>query len=348
MDFEPISSELLARARGIVERKRRKRIVTMIIPGLIGVLIFVLVSNTPVFYGDGLLNQVLGLSAAVLIGASAAMWVINYLQTGFALSNEQDLAQALLSLGVNESVIFNADFTQSSEFPVLKPESSLVANSIGLDEGAKQRLVEDLKNHIAQSSADDLSQRLYAETSARLTNNLKLNQIHESFQVSRKRLLDEIESLGKKGNINLGLGVGITVVGLLLLGITVINEIDESQDVIKMASHFLPRLSLVVLIEVFAYFFLRLYKAGLAEIKYFQNELTNLECKQIAVRAAFEAADNPVVASVVAKLSETERNHIISKDQTTVELEKAKIESESNVAFGKFVTDFVQKVKPAS
>lgn len=40
------------------------------------------------------------------------------------------------------------------------------------------------------------------------------------------------------------------------------------------------------MIELFAYFFLSLYRTSLQKIKYFQNELTNIEAKQIALRAA--------------------------------------------------------------
>jgi len=41
-----------------------------------------------------------------------------------------------------------------------------------------------------------------------------------------------------------------------------------------------------MLIELFAYFFLKLYKSDLSEIKYFQNELTNVEMRYAAVRLA--------------------------------------------------------------
>ncbi|MBI5525005.1 MAG: hypothetical protein HY897_01580 [Deltaproteobacteria bacterium] len=41
-------------------------------------------------------------------------------------------------------------------------------------------------------------------------------------------------------------------------------------------SHYVPRITTVTFIEVFAFFFLKLYRASLIEIKFYQNELTSL------------------------------------------------------------------------
>ena len=51
-------------------------------------------------------------------------------------------------------------------------------------------------------------------------------------------------------------------------------------------AYYAPRLTLSIFIEFFSFFFLRLYKTGISEIKYFQNELTNAELKFIAVEKA--------------------------------------------------------------
>ncbi|MNM80418.1 hypothetical protein D3C81_923880 [compost metagenome] len=63
---------------------------------------------------------------------------------------------------------------------------------------------------------------------------------------------------------------------------------------------------------------------------------------------ARETGDSALIGVVTTKLADVERNHILNKDQTTVELEKAKLESESKVAFGKVVSDFFQKVRPSA
>lgn len=50
-----------------------------------------------------------------------------------------------------------------------------------------------------------------------------------------------------------------------------------------------------------------------------------------------------MVADIVAKLATTERNHILSKNQTTVELEKAKIDKDNKSELVKYVAEFFQK-----
>jgi hypothetical protein len=93
---------------------------------------------------------------------------------------------------------------------------------------------------------------------------------------------------------------------------------------------FIPKLSLAFFVQAFSLFFLRLYKAGFAEIKYFQNELTNLEVKYLGVVSAVLTDDEEAVREASKSLLAVERNHILAKGQTTIELEKYKIESRSS------------------
>ncbi|MBN7139012.1 hypothetical protein A7A76_07875 [Lysobacter enzymogenes] len=81
----------------------------------------------------------------------------------------------------------------------------------------------------------------------------------------------------------------------------------------------------MIMIEVFAYFFLRLYKQSIEEIKYYQNELTNVEFKWAAVTMAKQAGGEPVLLSIIDNLVKTERNFILEKGESTVGLEKERI-----------------------
>lgn len=89
---------LLAKAKQTVEQKRRVRIVGMILPGVLGGLLFVVHS---MFYGvlmDSNLVLPVGLLSIGLIGVSAGFVVINYLQTGFALTKEYEVEAELAKL----------------------------------------------------------------------------------------------------------------------------------------------------------------------------------------------------------------------------------------------------------
>lgn len=336
---------LLIRAQVAVEKRRRKRIVSMAVPGVVGVLIYL--ANSAFGY-DRIIYTFLNFTAIMMIGISVTYAIYNYLQTGFKLSNEDDMEFELGKLSSEDSLI-EKNSSLANEVASLKKEIETFKHSQPImDETSRVEILQMLRASIMEQASSDLAKELYAKITLEATESLKRRKVDHGFELSRERLLKEIDSLGRRGNLNLGIGGAVTLIGLILLGITVFYEVSDVKDLLGIASHYLPRLSLIVLIEIFAYFFLSLYKAGLAEIKYFQNELTNLEIKQLALQAALDVNESAAISSVISNLSETERNHILNKDQTTIELEKAKLESESKVAFGKFVADFFQKVKPSS
>ena len=78
-----------------------------------------------------------------------------------------------------------------------------------------------------------------------------------------------------------------------------------------------------IMTHFFAYFFLKFYKANLSEIKYFQNEITT-KSKYLALKVASYIGNEESIKSVITNLFSTERNFILSKGQSTVDLERAK------------------------
>lgn len=75
-------------------------------------------------------------------------------------------------------------------------------------------------------------------------------------------------------------------------------------------------------------FFLRLYKVGLDEIKYFENEMTNVEQRQVALSVALLQDDPDLRAKILLDIAKTDRNNVLEKGQSTIELEKARIEAQ--------------------
>jgi hypothetical protein len=159
----------------------------------------------------------------------------------------------------------------------------------------------------------------------------------------RERLLKEVNRLGRSNAINLAFGLLSTVAGLSILYSTVFgSKVPETTTIEGFLIGYLPRLTLILFVELFAYFFLGLYKKGLSDIKYFQNEITNIESKAVALDSALNFADKDIVAGVIEKIANTERNHILEKGQTTVELEIAKSEKESLLSFVKIIPGFAK------
>lgn len=157
-----------------------------------------------------------------------------------------------------------------------------------------------------------------------ISSNQRRESAEQLFRSIANRLGREVQDQTKRGNINLVLGMLTTLTGLTVLGYSVFYS-PATQSPSELLAYFVPRISLVVLIEVFAYFFLRLYKQSLSEIKYFQNEITNIESRQLAIQFAERETGSELRIKIVEELMKTERNFLISKDQTTVDLERDRL-----------------------
>ncbi|MGB3752117.1 MAG: hypothetical protein WA945_11180, partial [Arcobacteraceae bacterium] len=194
--------------------------------------------------------------------------------------------------------------------------------------------ISEIKKEIYTIKIKELKSELANDIDNLTTVTEDFSSVKRSFIQTKERLKNEITNLMKRGNINLGAGVIITIIAVISLWLSLndfyigMKTIDY-KNTTEMLTAILPRLSLVLLIEIFAYFFLRLYKIGLEDIKYYQNELTNVESKLIAMEASY-ITNNPIAMKLaIEELVKTERNFVLKKGETTVELEKAKSESES-------------------
>ncbi len=349
---EPISPEVAAYLYA-VERRRRMRIVMIAVPALLGGLLWLWITgqNEDFFYRRSPYSKDLYLTVLIsLFGMSGLALVMTYLQTGFKRSVEFDFESERMRRDADEADTHErASLTSLAE--ALRTDLDRARSEIdralslatNVGETDREALINDLKEQIRSEAAESLISDMKASIASTQKRELRDKELFVRFEESRVRLSRELEALSWRGNLNLALGAVTTVIGLSLLGLSVFQEVTTSKDMWAFAAHFVPRLTLVMMIELFAYFFLSLYKSSLQEIKYFQNELTNVESKQIALRAALDAGDQSMLASMVSSLAATERNHVLSKDQTTVELEKAKIEREGRGDVAKYLSEILQK-----
>jgi hypothetical protein len=67
--------------------------------------------------------------------------------------------------------------------------------------------------------------------------------------------------------------------------------------------HYIPRLATIVFIEVFSFFFLRLYKTTLAESKFYQIQLLAFSPIDIALQAAMKSSDPSAMTAVIAQIA---------------------------------------------
>jgi len=193
--------------------------------------------------------------------------------------------------------------------------------------------------------------------------------IRNQYIVTSKRLSGLIADLNRKANVNLFIGITATLFALTIMFILVLeakginetviihgtnNQVNLSHDketnsvqLLNLIQFYVPRLTLALFIEIFAFFFLRLYRNNLDEVKYFQNELTNIESKQTALEAGFliKESSKETLEKVILNIVSTERNFILEKGQSTVDLERNKLENKINLASFETLSQFLNGPK---
>jgi len=195
----------------------------------------------------------------------------------------------------------------------------------------KDELVELLKSKVLNETNENIL--------LEIKNKIQENNIYQQQLETVNRLKDELKSLNKRGNLALALGIVTALTGLVFLGYFAISITITNTTLENFFIEFLPRFSLVVLIEIFAYFFLRLYKVNLSEIKYIQNEITSVEFKYVALDMSRQ--DKDMSLELLQHIIKIERNFILEKVQTTIDIEKLKAEEQSSQNMLGKITDLL-------
>ncbi|WP_074406624.1 hypothetical protein [Aquimarina megaterium] len=160
-----------------------------------------------------------------------------------------------------------------------------------------------------------------------------------------RRINKELMRLKRNSSLNLGIGIVSTTVAIISLGYVIFFRSSEIMVMEKFLMDFLPRLSFVIFIEFFAFFFLKLYKSNLEDIKYYNNEKTNIDFKLIALKNAEKLEDKILISDVVKNFISVDRNFKLDKDQSTIQLEKMKLDNEQNLQLSNLLAKAIDKLK---
>ena len=155
-----------------------------------------------------------------------------------------------------------------------------------------------------------------------------------------------INKLQNNSIVNLTIGIIGTIITITVLSLTLLTE-RSYQSIQDFVINFIPRLSFVIIIQLFAFFFLRLYKSNLDDTKYFQNELTNIMAKTIALKIAYQQDDKTLIIELTKDLFKVERNFKLAAGESLLNIEKHKIEKDYDVEILRNIKDLliVQKQK---
>ena len=284
-------------------------------------------------------------TAALIIGISAAVFfMMRYLQRGESPSKSRELERIKNELTELRNIkVHSSNEAKVSLLEMKEDIAHLKENQSVLNSDERQSIIEKLKAQLNEQAAQEVLDKIQETLSETNIEIERTNIVETQFENTIERLKKELFALSKRGNLNLSIGIVTTITGLVLLGMFVISDRPPVDEAGKFIANFIPRISLVILIEIFAYFFLKLYKSNLSEIKYFQNEITSVESKYLALKVAINAGDSVNIQNVIDHLSKTERNFILEKGQSTVDLERTKIDQQATTDILSKISEFISK-----
>jgi hypothetical protein len=253
---------------------------------------------------------------------------------GANVTNEKDMVIAIAMTSLFVVVLMTKYLTGSTPSNILfanremeifkhlsKEINSLRKQKDIISEADREKLIKTLTNQLYKDSADSIIKTIEKKIQQAEHRQLIVDRAKNTLS----RIYTEIDSLGRRGTINLVLGVTTALAGVGALSMFVIFDTREHQGIEDFMIAFLPRLSIVLIIEIFSYFFLQLYKTSLNEIKYFQNEATNIEFNFIALETSLQLNEKDLIKRALGRFIEIERNPILTKSHTGREIASEEI-----------------------
>lgn len=201
--------------------------------------------------------------------------------------------------------------------------------SFELTEDERAQVIQSIKSTMSKELADNLFKSAKSALSNNVAENKYFLEFRKELQKTKVRLTNEISALTRRGNLNLVIGGVTTILAVSLLGYVVLTAKSNALELKDFIWHYIPRITVSVFIQIFSFFFLRLYRNSLDDIKYFQNELTNVDSRFASLEAALILGDKEVISNVINEVANTDRNSKLKKGESTVALEKLREENKS-------------------
>ena len=271
--------------------KPRLSLVTALLSFFIGWLSLTLRNDIWRFFGLAPVAPIL--IAIASFGLGIALILLLYLRGGLRIPG----LDRLLVAPDEATDPTNAALAERLREAVENHDRQLVALTARLDSATLQaagitaspdEMLAALKQSLLDSARSTLEDRVLSI----LSGDASRRKADIVYGTAETRLLKEISILGRRGNLNLVIGVLTTGFAVGLLAYMVLTAKVTFNTWPSLLSHYIPRLSTVVFIEVFSFFFLRLYRNSLQEIRYYQDQLTDLARQRVALSSLEGAADS--------------------------------------------------------
>lgn len=274
-----------------------------------------------------------------------------YLQTGFKRVPPEINSSTNINTDISQQKIDTLELelnTINEKLNILEKHGN--TNPAELNKEKLTELQELIKSKLINETTEDLIKELEVKVENKINSYNFLFKIKNEFSNTLERLRREVTTLNFRSNLNLALGIMITGVGIYLLYRFVFNgDLKQHDNTLSFILNFAPKLSLVIFIEIFAFFFLSLYKTSLSEIKYYQNEMTKIETKYIALVTAIELKSDDILSEILKELPNNiafnEQNGEIAGNGESgdFKLQQAKVNADNLVAILGKVLDVYKK-----
>ncbi|MGC6653810.1 hypothetical protein [Pantoea sp. EEL5] len=281
-------------------------------------------------YTDERTSYISAWVTGVMVFSSFLTAIVSYLNKGIGEKKKDSL----------DGFFYNKFFLLKKKVDEIE-ERSFSDVAINLTDDERRDFISQAKKRIIGNTIKLAEDSLKSDI-ASFNKNSSLHKIHTDMVY---RLEAEIENLNRRGGVNLGIGSTIALSGILALAYFVYNAQNSIADGVNLLISFIPKLSFVLVIELFAYFFLKLYKNGFDEIKFYQNEITNIEMKVMGIKYMQGVQSDEVMKELSMHLMRTERNFILEKGQTTTSLEKDKLQESSDARIVTVFSEILKKLK---
>ncbi len=136
---------------------------------------------------------------------------------------------------------------------------------------------------------------------------VRLQVLSDALQTMKMDMVNHIDNQRRNSNIHIVVAIITSLTGIFVLVGTSLNSPDHVQFSLSQAV-------MAVMIGVFAAFFMLQYNAAQNRVKYFQNELTNLNARIAAFQLSYVLEEKDAIRDIIADLTRTERNFKIGKN----------------------------------
>ncbi|ASK90127.1 hypothetical protein [Sphingorhabdus sp. SMR4y] len=169
----------------------------------------------------------------------------------------------------------------------------------------EQRITEIFEEALGSGLNDELQIALDNLAAQKVSETLEIRSLSHLGSIT-ENLQTASKTVTIRGFLNLAIGIIFAIAALVVLQSSVAlftPETIANQTAAQILYLVGIRVSLAIIITVIAYFFLSLYKNSLEDVKYYQNEMTNVGMIESAICMSYDVKSETVRQIIAAQIS---------------------------------------------